>query len=215
MSDTDIANAEAGPADTIVGISFTDAFRAQEFLTATMRLRAQHHIELLDAVTITKDLEGKTTARETVDPSPGRSALSGGMWAGLIGLILGGPIGWVAGAAVGAGVGAVTAKVVDLGIPDDWVGWFRDAVQPGTVTVVLLMRRADRAVVLSELERFEGARLVYANVESDMVQRIRDALGDPATGPLTQSASPTGSTLPPPSPSDAAGVPSDGERETR
>jgi uncharacterized membrane protein len=189
-----------GSADTIVGISFSDAFRAQEFLTATHRLVAQHQVELLDAVTIVKDAEGKAHVRETVDPSPVTSALSGGLWAGLLGLILAGPLGWVAGAAVGAGVGAVTAKVVDVGIPDDWVAWFRDAVQPGTATVVLLLRHMDRPALLSELERFAGARLVYANVDSDAVQRMRDALGDPATGPLTQEAEPaSGATFPAPS----------------
>jgi uncharacterized membrane protein len=173
-------------ADVIVGISFDDAFRAQEFLTAAYRLVALHSVELKDAVTITKDAGGKASVRETLDPQPGRSALSGGMWAGLFGLILGGPVGWLAGTAIGAGAGAVSAKVVDLGLPDEWVAWFRDAVQPNTVTVVLLLARYDPTIAIEELERFAGARLVYANVEPDMVQRIRHALGDPAVGPLVQ-----------------------------
>lgn len=178
----------ANAADVIVGISFDDAFRAQEFLTATYRLVARHSVELRDAVTISKDANGKASVRETVDPQPGTSALSGGMWAGLFGLILGGPVGWLAGTAIGAGAGAVSAKVIDVGIPDGWVGWFRDAVQPNTVTVVLLLGRYDRGATIEELERFAGARLVYANVGPDVVQRIREALGDPAEGPLVQEA---------------------------
>ena len=135
---------------------------------------------------IVKDANGKTTVRETTDPQPGTSALSGGMWAGLVGLIIGGPVGWIAGTAIGAGAGAVSAKVIDIGVPDAWVDWFREAVQPATVTVVLLLERIDTPAVLDELERFAGARLVYANVPPDVVQRIRDALHDPASGPLTQ-----------------------------
>src|SRR4029079_16649484 len=95
-----------------------------------------------------------------------------------------------------------------------WVKWFRDAVRPGTVTVVLLLGRLDQMLVLDELERFSGARLVYANVTSDFVQRIRNALDDPSTGPLTmddpmdegpidgEPASPlhAGGPLPPPDP---------------
>jgi uncharacterized membrane protein len=111
--------------------------------------------------------------------------LSGGLWASLFGLILAGPVGWLAGAVVGASAGVIRAKVVDLGLPDEWVKWFRDAVRPGTVTVVLLLGRLDQTLVLDELERFSGARLVYANVSSDLVQRIRNALDDPSTGPLT------------------------------
>ena len=165
-------------ADTIVGLSFDDAFRAQEFLTASFRLASQKTIELRDAVTIVKDASGKTYVRETIDPQVGMSALSGATWAGLFGLLLGGPVGWLAGAAIGAGTGAVRAKIVDLGVPDEWVEWFRSAVQPDTVTVVLLLGRFDRAATVAELERFEGAHLVYANVGPDLIGRIRLALDD-------------------------------------
>lgn len=176
-----------GPAaSTIVGLSFDDAFRAREFQIAAMGMVAKHDLQLLDVVTIVKEDNGKTHVAETVDPSPGRSAISGGMWAGLFGLLLGGPIGWAAGVAVGAVGGAVTAKVVDLGLPDDWVAWFREAVQPGTYTVVLLFGDVDVTAATAELERFAGARLVYANVPPDVVARIREAIGDPSTEPLTQ-----------------------------
>ncbi len=211
MSDTSFES-PTGETDTIVGISFDDAFRAKEFLTATYRLVSQHSVELLDAVTIVKTVDGKTHVHETVDPQPGTSALSGGMWAGLFGLILAGPVGWLAGAVVGAGAGAIRAKIIDLGLPDEWVAWFREAVRPGTVTVVLLLGRLDRMQVLEELERFSGARLVYANVSPDLVQRIRDALDDPSTGPLTAEEEPpphegamAGGELPPPDPASRAG----------
>ena len=107
-----------------------------------------------------------------------QSALSGSVWAGLFGLILGGPVGWIAGAAIGAGAGAARAKIVDLGVPDEWVGWFRDAVQPGTVTLVLLLGRFDREATFAELARFGGGHLVHANLEPDAVARIRIALDD-------------------------------------
>jgi len=91
-----------------------------------------------------------------------------------------------AGVAVGALSGAVAAKVIDLGLPDAWIAWFRDAVQPNTTTVVLMLGATDVPALLTELERFAGARLVYANVAPDLIARIRDAIGDPNTGPLTQ-----------------------------
>lgn len=204
MTDTPAADHDARDDDLIVGISFGDSFRAQEFLTASYRLVAKHQVELRDAVMIAKDANGRSTVRETVDPQPGRSALSGGMWAGLFGLLLGGPVGWVAGAAIGAGAGAVTAKVIDIGIPDEWVDWFRGAVQPGTVTVVLLIGRYDRRTVIDELERFAGGHLVYANVGTDTVQRIRQALGDETDGPLTRAGDgDEPAPLPPPEPGSA------------
>ena len=165
-----------GP-ETLVGISFDDSFRAQEFLTAATRLASQEKLILKDAVVVTKSLDGQITVRETVDPQPKRSALSGAMWTGLIGLLVGGPVGWLAGAAFGAGAGAVTAKLVDLGIPDEWVTWFRQAVEPGRVTVALLVANLDHNALVTEAARFSGAQLVYANLDDVTIDRIRDALG--------------------------------------
>ena len=165
-----------GP-ETLVGISFDDAFRAQEFLTAATRMASQGHLILKDAVVVTKSLDGQTTVRETIDPQPKRSALSGAMWTGLIGLLVGGPAGWLAGAAVGAGAGAVAAKVVDLGIPDEWVAWFRQAGEPGRSTVALLVANLDHNALVTETSRFTGAQLVYANLDDLTIDRIREALG--------------------------------------
>ncbi|MCB0976191.1 MAG: DUF1269 domain-containing protein [Acidimicrobiales bacterium] len=182
----DVGAATQTEASTIVGLSFDDPFRAKEFQIAAMGMVTKNDLELLDVVTIVKEDNGRTHVVESIDPSPGQSALSGGMWAGLFGLLLGGPIGWAAGVVIGAGAGAVAAKVMDLGLPDDWVDWFREAVQPNTTTVVLLFGEIDVPAAIAELERFSGARLVYANVPPDVVGRIRQAIGDPATGPLTQ-----------------------------
>lgn len=161
---------------TLVGISFDDVFRAQEFLTAATGLASRGSLTLRDAVMVMKNDEGKTVVHETTDPALGRSALSGAMWAGLFGLILGGPVGWVAGIAVGAGTGALTAKVIDLGISDEWVGWFREAVDPGTVTVALLVDNLDNDALVREAARFTGAELIYANLDDATIAKINTAL---------------------------------------
>ena len=167
---------DEGIPQTLVGISFPDIFRAQEFMTAATGLAAHGSLKLKDAVLVVKDADGKTHVKETIDPEPGRSALSGALWAGLFGLVLGGPVGWAAGLAVGAGAGVVTAKVVDLGISDEWVGWFRAAVQPDTATVALLAEDLDRNALVAEAGRFTGAELVYANLDDHTLERIKDAL---------------------------------------
>jgi uncharacterized membrane protein len=166
---------------TLVGIQFADAFRAQEFLTAATRLASTGKLVLKDAVFVAADAEGKTVVRETVDPSPGRSALGGAMWTGLFGLLLGGPIGWIGGMAVGAGTGAVTAKVVDLGIPDEWVEWFRKAVHPESVILALLVTDLDENALVTEAGRFAGAHLVYTNLDPAGLMRLEEALGETPT----------------------------------
>lgn len=173
---------EQSVAQTLVGVSFENSFRAQEFLTAAGGLAASGQLKLKDAVTVVKHDDGKTVVHETIDPSPGRTAFSGAIWAGLFGLILGGPVGWIAGLAVGAGAGAVTAKVIDLGISDEWVSWFKDTVRPGTATVALLVEDLDRDALVAETARFTGAELVYANLDDRTVDRIKAALNAPALG---------------------------------
>jgi len=161
---------------TLVGIDFPDVYRAQEFLTATTRLASTGHLRLRDAVFVAADAEGKTAVHETRDPSPGRSALGGAVWAGLLGLLLGGPIGWIGGMAIGAGTGAVAAKVIDVGIPDEWVAWFRKAVDPDTVILALLVSHVDLPALVEESKRFAGAELVYANVDPATFNNLEQSL---------------------------------------
>jgi uncharacterized membrane protein len=194
MTDTTSGPASGGTPRTLVGISFGDTFRAQEFLTATSRLASQQRLKLVDAVFVSKDENGRTMVRETTDPGPGRSALSGAVWASLFGLILGGPVGWVVGGAVGAGTGAVAAKIIDHGVSDEWVAWFRESVASGTTTLALLVEDLDTGALVAELERFAGARLVYANLDPLWLDRIRAALGEP---PAPVAAPPAPADAPP------------------
>jgi uncharacterized membrane protein len=160
----------------LVGVSLPDSFRAQEFLTAATGLASKGSLKLRDAVVVTKNAEGQTVVRETIDPQPGRTALTSAMWSSLLGFIFGGPVGWLVGGAVGAGVGAGAAKVIDLGVPDEWVRWFRDAVQPETTTVILLLEDLDVSALANELARFPFARLVHTTLPAGSLGRLEEAL---------------------------------------
>lgn len=170
-------DAAAATEQYLVGVSLPDALRAQEFLTAATRLGVKGSLKVRDAVIVVKDADGATTVRETMDPQPGRTALSSAMWTGLLGFIVGGPVGWLVGGAVGAGVGALTAKAVDLGVPDDWVRWFRDSVQPGTTNVVLLLEDLDVGALAEELRRFPFARLVHTTLPGASMRLLEESLG--------------------------------------
>ena len=162
-------------AEVIIGVSFDNVLKAQEYLLAMGRLRQSGVLELHDAVTVTKNADGRVDVTETIDPTPGKSAVSGGMWLGLLGLIVGGPIGWVAGIGIGAGAGAVAAKVIDLGIPDEWVDWFKEAVDPGTSTVIILARHVHVRALAQEAERFQGAELLYTSLPDDAMAELDQA----------------------------------------
>src|SRR5436190_13486982 len=152
-----------GTVQRLAAISFEDDLRAVEFMTAVTRLARDRKLALHDAVFVVKDQDGRTHIRETKDLQPGPTALTAGLWSGLLGLLLGGPVGMLIAGGIGAGAGAVTAKVVDIGVTDEFVAQLREMVRPGTTTVAVLAEEVDAAAVLAELHRFEGARYVAGN----------------------------------------------------
>ncbi len=163
-------------APVIIGVSFDRQVLAQQYLLAMGGLKESGDLDLQDAVLVTKHDDGTVKVLETIDPTPGRAALGGAMWTGLLGLVLGGPVGWIAGIGIGAASGVVTAKIVDLGIPDEWVAWFRDAVEPGTSTVVILAEHVHVGALAAEARRFAGAELLYTSMPDYAFDQLRNAL---------------------------------------
>lgn len=164
--------------DTLFGLSFDSVNRARQFMLAVKDLGDQRRLHLVDAVLVVKGEDERVRVRETIDPQAGRSALSGAMWAGLLGLIVAGPVGWIAGLGIGAGVGVATAKVIDLGIPDEWVDWFKDAVGPDTATVLVLASGIDQRALGAEVDRFPNVRLVHTTIRTEAFAELRSAFSD-------------------------------------
>lgn len=160
----EVSNLSDPNSPVLVGVAFRQRLMAQEYLMAMSRLRSEGSLRLKDAVIVEKHDNGDVKVTETIDPTPGRSALNGAMWTGLLGLFVGGPVGWIAGIGIGAGAGAMTAKVIDLGIPDEWVDWFKQAVQPGTSAVIILAEQVDVYALQREARRFPGAELIESTL---------------------------------------------------
>jgi uncharacterized membrane protein len=154
----------SGEPEALFGISFTDAFRAEEFLLALRGMASRGDLVLGDAVIVYKSDDDKVKVRETTDLQPSGTAVRGAMWTGLLGLLVAGPIGWIAGLGIGAGAGVITAKVVDIGIPDEWVEWFKEAVHPHTSTVIALATEVNLSALYQEAQRFAGAELVHTTL---------------------------------------------------
>jgi uncharacterized membrane protein len=154
----------SGEPVALFGISFADAFRAEEFLLALRGMASRGDIVLSDVVVVYKGEDGTAKVRETTDLQPAGTAVRGALWTGLLGLFVAGPLGWLAGLGIGAGAGALTAKVVDIGIPDEWVAWFKEAVLPHTSTVVALATEVNLTALYEEAQRFAGAELVHTTL---------------------------------------------------
>jgi len=156
-------------------LSFESALKAQEFMTATLRLQQEGNILVQDAVFVSKNADGKTRVVETTDPTPGTSALTSGAWGLLFGALLAVPI---AGLAVGAATGALMAKLIDTGVPDDFVAQVREQVKEGNTALALLVSHINRDAVIAELARFQGAELISGSLSEEGVAAVNAALAE-------------------------------------
>ena len=174
----EVATPVDGDVDHIIGVSFDKTTRAEEVLLALMHLQQEGEISLSDAVVVIKDGEGKVRIHQTIDPTPGRSALTGSIWGMLVGMLFGGPV-FLAAAAVGAGGGALMAKLIDLGLDDDWVRDVGKWLDPGTSALLILVAADVRPAVLRELGRYEGD-VLYCTFPGAVRDELERALAEKA-----------------------------------
>ena len=163
-----------GDVDHIIGVSFDKVTRAEEVLLALVHLQQEGEIAMSDAVVVLKDDAGKVRIHQTIDPTPGRSALTGSIWGMLVGMLFGGPV-FLAAAVAGAGGGALMAKLIDLGLDDEWVKDVGKWLDPGTSALLVLVAADVRPAVLKELSRYEGD-VLYCTFPDAVRQELERAL---------------------------------------
>lgn len=170
------AAADTGAADHIIGMAFDKPTRADEVLLNLVHLAKEGEIGLTDAVVLRKGDDEKVHVRQTVDVTPRQGALSGSLWGLLVGTIFGGPVVGIAAAGLGAAGGGLMAKLVDVGLDDDWLRQVGDWLDPGTSALLLLVSDQVRPVVLRELSRFEG-QVLYCTFPDAVRHELERALG--------------------------------------
>jgi uncharacterized membrane protein len=159
-------------------ISFDDALKAQELLLTIVRLQKNNELQLHDAVIIRRDADGDSHVVETTDITPGRGAMSVGIWGLLFGTLLAGPIGGLVVGAASAGGGALYAKLVDHGIKDATVQELRTVVAPGRTALALLVSHLSVVDLQHELARYPGAKLVESDLPPAVVNAVQEALNE-------------------------------------
>lgn len=157
---------------TLIGISYPDKATAQQALATLEDLQRQALIQIADAVIATHDGE-KVHLDQSVNLT-GAGAIGGAFWGGLIGLIFLVP---VVGAAIGAAGGALTGKLSDYGINDQFARDLASKVGPGQAALVLLTRSNAPDRVISEMKQHDfGGEIVYTNLSEANEQRLKDAV---------------------------------------
>ena len=161
-------------AQEIVAIAFDKQTRADEVLLSVAHRQQEGLIDVIDAVVVSKDENGRTDVKETVDLTPAKAAIAGSWWGLLVGLLVGGPL---AGLVGGVAAGALVGKLVDLGLDDGWVRDMAQWLDPGTSALLLLIEDTVHASVIDELSRFEG-KVVYTTLPDGVREALEQALAE-------------------------------------
>src|SRR6187549_411701 len=101
----------------LIVIGFSNEADAFAMRAELAKLQSQYLIEMEDAVVLTRDAKGKVQLHQAMNLTAA-GAVSGGFWGMLIGMLFLNPL---AGWAIGAGTGALSGKLSDLGINDQFM----------------------------------------------------------------------------------------------
>jgi uncharacterized membrane protein len=163
----------------LVCIAYDKPDTADAVLNELRTLQVEHLIDLEDACVVVRDDNGKVHLKQSVN-LVATGATSGAMWGGLMGLLVGlvflNPlIGWAAGLAVGAGWGALSGKLADYGINDEFIKSVGATITKGTSALFVLVRSVNVDKVLPEVGKF-GGTVLKTSLSTEEDERLRKAL---------------------------------------
>ena len=155
----------------LVVIGFDSESKAFELRAELVKLQKEYLIEMEDAVVVTKDDNGKVKLHQASNITAA-GALSGSFWGMLIGMLFFNPL---AGAAIGAGAGALSGKLIDIGINDDFMKELAETFTPGTSGLFVLVRKSTPDKVLEALKGF-GGKVLKTSLTADKEEALQKAL---------------------------------------
>jgi uncharacterized membrane protein len=153
----------------LVVIEFDNQVAAFEMRAELAKMEREFLIEMDDVVVVTKDEKGKVKLHQAFNLAlPG--AAKGSVWGLLIGMIFLNPL---LGVAVGTGAGALSGKLQDIGINDNFMKELAADFTEGTSALFVLVRHATVEQVLERLKEkgFKGKVLqtsLSVEVEDDL-----------------------------------------------
>lgn len=156
---------------TLVVIGYDNEFKADEVRLTLMKMQKDYLIDMEDAVVAVKNQKGKVRLHQAVNLTAA-GAVSGGFWGTLIGLIFLNPL---LGFAVGASAGAVSGALTDVGIDDKFMKELAAAMQPGSSTLFVLVRKATPDKVLDEIKG-TGGKILKTSLSHDDEAKLQAAL---------------------------------------
>ncbi len=153
----------------LIALGFKDEAGADAFIGKLKQMEKEQIIGLQDVVKVVRRADGKTKIHQGMNLTAA-GALSGGFWGMLIGLIFWMP--WL-GFAIGAATGAITGKLSDIGIDDEFIKETAEAIKPGEAGVFMLVAQQTPDKVEAEITGTQ-ATVIKTNLSHEQEAHLRD-----------------------------------------
>lgn len=158
---------------TLVAIVYDQADTAEKALNELFQMQKMQLVTLEDAAVAVKDQKGKVKVTQTLEKAAtGQSAVWGGFWGLLIGLLFLAPIFW---GLFGALMGAIFSKGADLGIDNQFIKDVGDSLDPGESALFILVVEATADKVVPEMAKF-GGTVFQTSLSKEDEETLKQAL---------------------------------------
>lgn len=163
----------------LVVLGFDGLTAADEVLNKVRGLKAEHLIDLEDAVVVERDAEGKVHIKQALNLTAlgaTSGGLSGAFWGTLVGLIFLNPLaGFAIGAATGAGAGALSGSLMDYGVNDDFVKKLSETIPNNSSALFVLVREATMDKVVDAIQPWHP-RVLNTSLSNEQESKLVEAL---------------------------------------
>jgi uncharacterized membrane protein len=163
--------------------SYDNEVGAKQSLKDFQAMHKEGSIDLIDAVVIVRDADGKVKFEETADPSGKKWAKRGAIAGGIVGLIF--PPSIIASAVVAGGAGGIWGKIRDKGFKDEDLKEVGESMEPGSSAIIAIAQD-------NVLDRLEAGiagyeRIARHAVSAEAVMAISAELSDDDEAPPAET----------------------------
>jgi uncharacterized membrane protein len=163
----------------LVVLDFDGVGTADEVLTKLRGMQKEQLIDLEDACVVVHTQAGKVQVKQAVNLTRigAASGASTGMLIGaLAGLLVLNPLaGMAVGGIAGAGFGALSGRMADYGINDEFIKSLGNTIPKDSSALFLLIKSSTPDKVLPEIEPFKP-RVLKTSLSNEQEDKLRSAL---------------------------------------
>lgn len=156
----------------LVVVAFDNEEEASQVRAALAEVQNYGGTVVNDAAVVVKDANGEVRVKHETDTGVKTGAVGGGLLGLFIGFLFGGPI---VGAVVLALGGGLVGSLADMGVSKDFVNEVKEAMQPRTSALFVIVRDSDAEVALAALRPYKG-NVIHTTLPTELEESLQRVL---------------------------------------